>query len=134
MISAKLAVVFSSKMMNHLSLRQSILMRPVTTLSHHTPLPSHTTAKRPLSPHLSIYRPQLTWLMSIAHRFTGAALSTGVYTAAIVYSIYQPQNAAYLISSFIINEVPLGVVVLAKLGIGATFVYHCLNGIRHLVR
>ena len=71
--------------------------------------------------------------MSIAHRFTGAALSTSIYAAAIAYSVYQPQNAAYIVSSFIINEVPLSVVVLAKLGIGATFVYHCLNGIRHLV-
>ena len=32
---------------------------------------------RPLSPHLSIYRPQWTSIMSIAHRITGCALSLG---------------------------------------------------------
>ncbi|MGD8691891.1 MAG: succinate dehydrogenase, cytochrome b556 subunit, partial [Methyloceanibacter sp.] len=34
-------------------------------------------AERPLSPHLQIYRPMLTMLMSIAHRITGASLAIG---------------------------------------------------------
>ena len=34
-------------------------------------------AERPLSPHLQIYRPMLTMMMSIAHRITGAALAVG---------------------------------------------------------
>ena len=33
--------------------------------------------RRPLSPHLTIYRPMLTMMMSIAHRITGAALYVG---------------------------------------------------------
>ena len=32
---------------------------------------------RPISPHFTIYQPQLTWYMSIAHRITGAALAVG---------------------------------------------------------
>ena len=32
---------------------------------------------RPLSPHLQVYRPQLTSMMSISHRATGIALSVG---------------------------------------------------------
>ena len=35
------------------------------------------TRARPLSPHLQIYRPQLTSLLSITHRATGVALSAG---------------------------------------------------------
>ena len=35
------------------------------------------TAQRPLSPHLQIYRPQLTSVLSISHRFTGLALCVG---------------------------------------------------------
>ena len=35
-------------------------------------------AGRPLSPHLSIYRPQLTSVLSILHRFTGVALGGGL--------------------------------------------------------
>jgi|SRR6186997_509147 succinate dehydrogenase cytochrome b556 subunit len=34
--------------------------------------------QRPLSPHLQIYGPMLTVMMSIAHRVTGAALYVGV--------------------------------------------------------
>lgn len=39
-------------------------------------------AARPLSPHLQIYRPQLTSVLSFAHRVTGVAL--GVYAVALV--------------------------------------------------
>src|SRR5258708_15399419 len=34
-------------------------------------------AGRPLSPHLQIYKPQLTSILSISHRATGLALSVG---------------------------------------------------------
>ncbi len=32
---------------------------------------------RPSSPHFTIYQPQITWLVSIAHRVTGTGLSVG---------------------------------------------------------
>lgn len=32
---------------------------------------------RPVSPHLSIYQPQITWYLSGAHRVTGAAVGGG---------------------------------------------------------
>lgn len=35
--------------------------------------------RRPVSPHLNIYQPQLTWYMSGAHRLTGVALGGGTY-------------------------------------------------------
>lgn len=35
--------------------------------------------RRPVSPHLSIYQPQLTWYMSSAHRLTGVALGGGKF-------------------------------------------------------
>ena len=36
-----------------------------------------TMSNRPLSPHLQIYRPQLTSVLSITHRMTGVFLSLG---------------------------------------------------------
>src|SRR6185437_6593096 len=39
--------------------------------------PRMTPAERPLSPHLQIYRPQLTSVLSIFHRATGLVLSVG---------------------------------------------------------
>jgi succinate dehydrogenase cytochrome b556 subunit len=43
---------------------------------------SQLKVDRPLSPHLSIYRPMLTMMMSIAHRITGAALYFGMLLVA----------------------------------------------------
>ena len=40
------------------------------------------SASRPLSPHLQIYRPMLTMVMSIVHRITGAALYFGMLLLA----------------------------------------------------
>jgi succinate dehydrogenase / fumarate reductase cytochrome b subunit len=37
---------------------------------------------RPLSPHLQIYRPQITSVLSILHRITGFALSVGLLLLA----------------------------------------------------
>ena len=37
---------------------------------------------RPLSPHLSIYNPMMTMMMSIVHRITGAALYFGMLLLA----------------------------------------------------
>ncbi|MGB1844556.1 MAG: succinate dehydrogenase, cytochrome b556 subunit, partial [Thalassobaculaceae bacterium] len=37
-----------------------------------------TSSNRPLSPHLQVYRPQLTSILSITHRATGIALSFGI--------------------------------------------------------
>jgi succinate dehydrogenase / fumarate reductase cytochrome b subunit len=39
-------------------------------------------SRRPLSPHLQIYRPMLTMMMSIMHRITGAALYGGTLLLA----------------------------------------------------
>jgi succinate dehydrogenase / fumarate reductase cytochrome b subunit len=39
---------------------------------------------RPLSPHLSVYRPMLTMMMSIAHRITGAGLYVGMVLLALL--------------------------------------------------
>ena len=33
--------------------------------------------RRPLSPHLQVYKPQITTMLSIMHRITGIALSVG---------------------------------------------------------
>jgi len=39
--------------------------------------PSDLHAKRPLSPHLQVFRPLITMVMSIVHRITGVALYAG---------------------------------------------------------
>ena len=42
------------------------------------------TTNRPLSPHLQIYKPQLTSVLSISHRMTGFALSMIILLSPII--------------------------------------------------
>lgn len=90
---------------------------------------AETQSERPLSPHLSIYRPQITTVLSILHRITGAALVFGLlgFAAWIWALAYSPecfaQWQAWLSSLF-------GQVML--IGWTAALYYHFCNGIRHL--
>jgi succinate dehydrogenase / fumarate reductase, cytochrome b subunit len=84
---------------------------------------------RPLSPHLQVYKWQLTSVLSILHRATGIALSVGaLYLATwVIYAAANP-TAYALFQSF--NTSIVGRIVLG----GWLFCafYHLCNGIRHL--
>lgn len=88
------------------------------------------TAKRPLSPHLQVYRPQLTSVLSILHRITGVALAAGTLLLVwwLVAAAIGPE--AYAAASGFIGSW-LGLFML--LGWSAALFYHLANGIRHLV-
>jgi len=86
--------------------------------------------KRPLSPHLSIYKPQITSMMSILHRLTGVALYAG--TALMVWWLWVlAYSSTNVFMSFkeCITSIP-GQILL--LGWTFAFFYHLSNGIRHL--
>ena len=51
-------------------------------------------ASRPLSPHLQIYKWQITMVLSISHRATGVALSVGAAWALMHYVFDQPFSPA----------------------------------------
>jgi succinate dehydrogenase / fumarate reductase, cytochrome b subunit len=87
-------------------------------------------ARRPLSPHLSIYRFMLTMMMSILHRITGGALYVGTlllvwYLLAAATDKKSFDVAAWVFSSFI------GQLVL--LGYTWALLHHLLGGIRHMI-
>lgn len=84
---------------------------------------------RPLSPHLQIYRPQLTSVLSITHRATGAALSLG--TMVLLYWL---QAVARGPETYAAAQEVLGswLVQLVLAGWTWAFFYHLSNGIRHL--
>ena len=85
--------------------------------------------QRPLSPHLQIYKPQLTSLLSILHRATGVALSIGSVILVSWVVALSLGETAYSSYSMIINNW-FGKFVI----FGFTFglFYHLSNGIRHL--
>lgn len=86
-------------------------------------------AARPLSPHLQIYRPQITSVLSILHRITGVALSVGtlMLTWWLLAAAAGPDHFA-LAHGFITSW--LGYLLL--LGWSVALFYHLSNGIRHL--
>jgi succinate dehydrogenase / fumarate reductase cytochrome b subunit len=84
---------------------------------------------RPLSPHLQIYRRQLTSVTSILHRFTGIGLAVGLlYLVCWLTAAASGLDAFDRLQSF--NGSPIGKILL--LGWTVAFFYHLLNGIRHL--
>jgi succinate dehydrogenase / fumarate reductase cytochrome b subunit len=84
---------------------------------------------RPLSPHLQVYKWQLTSVMSILHRATGIALSVGALYLA-VWVVYASASPATYAAFQSFNTSVLGRIVLG----GWLFCafYHLSNGIRHL--
>lgn len=88
------------------------------------------TDNRPLSPHLQVYRPQLTSVMSISHRISGVLLSLGLVlvVAWLLALAAGPDRFATL--TRILSSVPALVFLLAWT---AALFYHLLNGIRHLL-
>ena len=85
--------------------------------------------RRPLSPHLQIYRPQLTSIMSISHRATGAALATGTLLLCLWLVALAAGDVWYSIATTVIGH-PIGVFML--FGYSVALVYHALNGVRRL--
>ena len=85
---------------------------------------------RPLSPHLQVYRPQLTSVMSIMHRASGAVLATGSLLVAL-WLVALAAGAAVFNPVADGMQHPLGQWVM--FGYSLALVYHGLNGIRHLM-
>ncbi len=84
---------------------------------------------RPLSPHLQVYRPQLTSLTSILHRITGIGLSVGLlYLVCWLVAAASGLEAFGALQDF--NGSILGRLLLLAWSIA--FFYHLLNGLRHL--
>ena len=87
---------------------------------------------RPLSPHLQVYKPQITSMLSIMHRGCGVVLyiSAFVFAAYLyTYAFWQEFNVIEWLSSN-----PVGNYIGLPIALGLTFVlcFHFCNGIRHL--
>ena len=85
--------------------------------------------ERPLSPHLMIYKPQLTSMLSFLHRSTGVFLFIG--TPLLVYWLWSISEgpAAYQELQSMLSH-PLAQLIL--LGWVFSLFYHLCNGVRHL--
>ena len=86
--------------------------------------------ERPLSPHLQVYRPMLTMMMSIVHRITGAGLYFGM--ALFVWWLFAASHSsAYF--DFVQGFIGSWFGRLVLLGFTWALVHHALGGLRHLL-
>lgn len=86
-------------------------------------------AGRPLSPHLTIYRWPISMTLSILHRVTGVALSTGLVILTIWLLALSFGAAAY---EPVVGLLGTIIGKLALVGFSFAFFFHFCNGIRHL--
>ena len=85
---------------------------------------------RPLSPHLSVYRPLINMVMSILHRITGMALYFGTLLLAAWLIAAADGEARFAMVNAIFAH-PLGKLVL--FGYTWALLHHMLGGVRHLI-
>jgi succinate dehydrogenase / fumarate reductase cytochrome b subunit len=87
------------------------------------------TGSRPLSPHLQIYKPQLTAVLSIVHRLSGVALTAG--TLVLVWWLIA---AAAGPGPFADIQGIIGAWYgrLAMFGWTFALFFHLCNGVRHM--
>ena len=85
---------------------------------------------RPLSPHLQIYRPMLSMMMSIVHRITGGALYFGTALIAIWLVAAASGPSAFATVQGIYGSIP-GLLVLFFYT--WALIHHALGGVRHLI-
>jgi len=84
---------------------------------------------RPLSPHLQVYRWQLTSVMSILHRVSGVALTAGALLLVWWLVAAAAGPGAYAQVQWFLGS-PLGLLLLFVWT--AALFYHLCNGLRHL--
>jgi succinate dehydrogenase / fumarate reductase cytochrome b subunit len=85
--------------------------------------------RRPMSPHLQVYKPQLTSVLSIANRISGVASSAG--TLLMVWWLVAAATSPHALSiadGFIGSWFGM----LLMLGWTAAMFYHFFGGLRHL--
>lgn len=86
--------------------------------------------ERPLSPHLQVYRPMLSMMMSIMHRATGVALYGGSVLLVWWFAAAAQSDAYFdLVQAFFGHW--FGRLIL--FGFTWALIHHALGGIRHFV-
>ena len=92
------------------------------------PGPAAAYRMRPLSPHLQVYRPILTMMMSIAHRITGVALYGGTLLLAWYLVALASGPEAFTSAGWFFDSI-IGRLVM--LGFCWAMFHHLLGGVRH---
>ncbi|HIP22384.1 MAG TPA: succinate dehydrogenase, cytochrome b556 subunit [Rhodobacteraceae bacterium] len=85
--------------------------------------------KRPLSPHLSIYRPLWTMILSITHRITGVGLAVSITMITWWFLALAISEEYFEFANALMTSVVGGFILIISLW---ALSFHFCNGIRHL--
>src|ERR1044072_3118703 len=107
-----------------------MLRNPGAQRSRREVLMANVTNNRPLSPHLQIYKPIPTMVMSIVHRITGGALPFGTLLVACARIAAAPSQDSFNLVSAVCGSW-IGLLVL--LGYTWALIPHMTGAIRHLI-
>ena len=86
--------------------------------------------QRPLSPHLQVYKPQLTSVLSIVHRGTGVLLGVAAFVLVAWLLAVAGDGDAFAVFNGWAGSLPGKLALMAATG---ALMYHLLNGVRHLL-
>lgn len=89
-----------------------------------------TLIRRPLSPHLQVYRWPLSMALSILHRVTGVGLGLGTLMLTWWLVAAATSEAAFATAQWFLGT-PIGWLLL--FGWSLSLIFHFFSGIRHLV-
>ena len=84
---------------------------------------------RPLSPHLTIYRPQLNSVLSIMHRITGVVLFVGLVLLILWFFSLALGQVSFELFGVLINSLIGRLILIGSL---CALWYHFFAGVRHL--
>lgn len=95
---------------------------------------SSVSKVRPISPHLSIYKPQITSTLSIFHRISGTVLGLALIAVIVLLKLYTFFGTNYTVYSVLnwLDESSSWVSATIFFILLLSFYYHVCNGIRHL--
>lgn len=85
---------------------------------------------RPISPHIQIYKPMLTMMMSIAHRVTGAALYFGTFLLAWWLLALASGGDSFAVVQGFFSSIPGRLILF---GYTWALIHHMFGGLRHFV-
>nr|AGH24440.1 succinate dehydrogenase subunit 3 [Reclinomonas americana ATCC 50284] len=90
---------------------------------------------RPISPHLTIYKLQITNTLSIFHRITGGILSVVLCFFVILLKMLNFHLSSYTIYSvaYVVNQFSGFIFLIAGFFLILFLFYHLFAGVRHLV-
>ncbi|QEU59355.1 Sdh3/Shh3 [Kluyveromyces lactis] len=116
--------------------RQSNVVTKKTSAQEEYELLVSQRKVRPVSPHLTIYQPQLTWYLSSVHRVSGVFLGLAFYAVTIAFgvsTVFGLGMTTENLVQFYNEKIPSWMDLTAKAGFAYLFAFHFGNGIRHLI-